>query len=59
MFSSDNLKLPLRPNSFDCVISIAVVHHFSTPALRIAAIREMIRVLRIGGQMLIYGNIYF
>ena len=39
---------------FDSVISIAVVHHFSTKNLRIGAISEMHRILRIGGKVLIY-----
>jgi len=45
--------LPLRSNSFDRAISIAVVHHFSTPSLRIQAIEEFYRILRVGGQVLI------
>lgn len=31
LFTADSLKLPLRDRSFDYVISIAVIHHFSTP----------------------------
>lgn len=30
VFSADSLRLPLRPNSMDAAISIAVIHHFST-----------------------------
>jgi len=36
------------------VISIAVIHHFSTDSLRIQAIEEIYRILRIGGKALIY-----
>ena len=35
LFSADCLKLPMRDSCVDYVISIAVVHHFSTPQLRI------------------------
>ncbi|CAB0002066.1 unnamed protein product [Nesidiocoris tenuis] len=34
--------------SFDAVLSIAVVHHFATTERRICAIKELARVLRIG-----------
>lgn len=29
VFSADSLRLPLKSGSFDAVISIAVIHHFS------------------------------
>ena len=48
------LKMPFKDNSFDAVLSIAVIHHLSTEYRRIQAIREMTRVLKIGGKMLIY-----
>ena len=53
-FVADSLMLPLRSGSVDCIISIAVVHHFSTDSLRIQAISEFHRVLRTGGRCLIY-----
>ncbi len=31
VFTADSLYLPVRTGSFDYVISIAVIHHFSTP----------------------------
>ena len=34
-FVADSLILPIRSNSVDYVISIAVIHHFSTDSLRI------------------------
>lgn len=34
-FVADSLHLPIRSNSVDGVISIAVVHHFSTEMLRV------------------------
>ncbi|KAH7822015.1 putative tRNA methyltransferase Trm9 [Monocercomonoides exilis] len=49
-----NIHLPYKSNSMDGFISIAVIHHFSTPRRRKAAIREMIRILRRGGRGLIF-----
>jgi ubiquinone/menaquinone biosynthesis C-methylase UbiE len=54
LFHCDSLSLPVRSNLFDSVISIAVIHHFSTPTLRVKAIEEMWRILRVGGRVLIY-----
>ncbi|XP_010993997.1 probable tRNA methyltransferase 9B isoform X1 [Camelus dromedarius] len=50
----DNLNLPFRDRGFDAVISIGVIHHFSTKERRIRAIKEMARVLVPGGQLMIY-----
>jgi SAM-dependent methyltransferase len=44
----------MRSGVFDSVISIAVIHHFSTKTLRIEAIKEMHRILKVGGKVLIY-----
>lgn len=49
----DNLRLPFRDESFDAVLSVAVIHHFATTERRVAAIQELTRVLRIGGRLLI------
>jgi ubiquinone/menaquinone biosynthesis C-methylase UbiE len=54
VFSADSLRLPMRNECVDYVISIAVVHHFSTPQLRIQAITEMKRIIRPNGIILIY-----
>lgn len=54
LFVADSLKLPVRNSSVDYVISIAVIHHFSTPEMRIHAINELIRILRVNGEALIY-----
>ncbi|KAG4302322.1 hypothetical protein PCANB_001428 [Pneumocystis canis] len=48
----DALSLPIRP-IFDFCLSIAVIHHFATNARRIAALRELLAVLRPGGVALI------
>ncbi|KAK0098149.1 hypothetical protein PV326_010848 [Microctonus aethiopoides] len=49
----DNLALPFRDESFDAVLSIAVVHHFATTERRVNALKELARVLRIGGKLVI------
>lgn len=49
----DNLELPFRDESFDAVLSLAVIHHFATTERRVSAIRELARVLRIGGRIII------
>lgn len=54
LFTADSLKLPFRSNVFDSAISIAVIHHFSNPDLRIQALSELIRILRVGGTLLVY-----
>ncbi|XP_056229182.1 alkylated DNA repair protein alkB homolog 8 [Seriola aureovittata] len=53
-FVSDALSVPLRTASCDACISIAVIHHFSTQERRLAAVRELVRLLRPGGRALIY-----
>lgn len=49
----DGLFLPFRSACFDAVISIAVVHHLSTNALRRRFLQQLVRVLRPGGSALI------
>uniref|UniRef100_UPI0037E70F68 alkylated DNA repair protein alkB homolog 8 n=1 Tax=Semicossyphus pulcher TaxID=241346 RepID=UPI0037E70F68 len=53
-FVSDALSVPLRTASCDGCISIAVIHHFSTQERRLAAVRELVRLLKPGGRALIY-----
>ncbi|KFV73056.1 Alkylated DNA repair protein alkB 8, partial [Dryobates pubescens] len=53
-FVCDALSVPIRSASCDACISIAVIHHFSTAERRLAAIRELVRLLRPGGAALIY-----
>ena len=48
------LALPYGSARFDAVISIAMLHHLSTPCRREQALAEMLRVLRPGGKMLVY-----
>ncbi|XP_036940988.1 alkylated DNA repair protein alkB homolog 8 isoform X2 [Acanthopagrus latus] len=53
-FVSDALSVPLRSATCDACISIAVIHHFSTQERRLAAVRELVRLLKPGGRALIY-----
>ncbi|XP_061074091.1 probable tRNA methyltransferase 9B [Conger conger] len=50
----DGLRLPYRHGCFDAVLSIAVIHHLSTKERRVRALREMARVLRVGGRLMVY-----
>lgn len=43
---ADGLVLPFREGSADFVICIAVIHHLSTKARRIDAIRQLLRCIR-------------
>lgn len=49
----DNLELPFRDQSFDAVLSTSVIHHFATVERRISAIRELARILKVGGKIVI------
>ncbi|GAB6020061.1 hypothetical protein CHUAL_002800 [Chamberlinius hualienensis] len=49
----DILALPFRDESFDAAISISVIHHLATTERRVEAIKELARVLRIGGRLVI------
>jgi ubiquinone/menaquinone biosynthesis C-methylase UbiE len=50
----DALNLPFTDKFADAVISIAVVHHFTTEERRQKAIQEMIRIAKPNGKILIY-----
>ena len=43
---ADNLYLPHPPSSFDFAISIAVIHHLSTPERRVEAVKIVLEMLR-------------
>ena len=51
---ADSASVPLRDNSLDHAISIAVIHHFASDERRKSAINELIRIVRPGGRILIY-----
>ncbi|KAJ5164727.1 Methyltransferase type 11 [Penicillium coprophilum] len=48
---ADILDLPHRDASFDFAISIAVVHHLSTPTRRVQAVAEIMRTVKRGSEM--------
>jgi len=50
----DALAVPIRSNSIDAVLCVAVIHHFPTEEMRLQAVRESLRVLKPGGLALIY-----
>ena len=47
------LDVPFESDTFDNIISIAVIHHLSTEGNRIKAIRELLRVIKKKGRILI------
>ncbi|SMR47580.1 unnamed protein product [Zymoseptoria tritici ST99CH_3D1] len=51
---ADILTLPHALHSFDFAISIAVVHHLSTPERRVEAVKSVLETLKPGGQALVY-----
>lgn len=50
----DNLNLPFDNCCADAVLSIAVIHHFSTEQRRLKALSELFRILKVNGRILIY-----
>lgn len=50
---ADNLRLPLRPGCFDRVLSIAVIHHFSSHRRRVRAMASLLQLLRPSGRLLV------
>jgi len=53
VIQGDILQLPYENNTFDYIICIAVVHHLDSEEKRISAIKEMVRVLKPNGKLLI------
>jgi ubiquinone/menaquinone biosynthesis C-methylase UbiE len=45
--------IPFEDNTFDAIMSIAVIHHIDTFAYRVRAFEEIIRVCKPGGKVLI------
>lgn len=48
------LELPFRERSVDACIFIAVLHHLATERRRLDALRNVVRMLKSGGQCLVY-----
>ena len=53
VYLSDMTNLPFENNYFDAIISIASFHHLSTTERRIECLKEMHRVLKSGGKILL------
>ncbi|KAI8634138.1 S-adenosyl-L-methionine-dependent methyltransferase [Xylariaceae sp. FL1651] len=51
---ADSLALPFRRGCADFVLCIAVIHHMSTRARRVDALRKLLECLREKGQVLVY-----
>ncbi|RWS16247.1 tRNA methyltransferase-like protein [Dinothrombium tinctorium] len=49
----DLIYLPIKDEFFDGVICCGVLHHLSTTERRIRALKEMCRILKIGGKLMI------
>ncbi|KAL8450839.1 hypothetical protein Emed_002296 [Eimeria media] len=54
LLQADCLAIPLRDGVADGVICIAVLHHLATESRRLRALRELGRITRPGGRILIY-----
>ncbi|XP_055971075.1 alkylated DNA repair protein alkB homolog 8 [Sorex fumeus] len=52
-FVCDALAVPIRSGSCDACISIAVIHHLATAERRVAALQELVRLLRPRGTALV------
>ena len=51
--NANNCSIPIKDNSFDSSISIAVIHHLSTETLRVQAINEILRITKPNGLIMI------
>jgi SAM-dependent methyltransferase len=49
ILQANGLHLPYKSETFDAVISVAVMHHLSTPEARSKFLQEAIRILRPNG----------
>ena len=50
---ADAMRLPYRPGSCDAALCIAVLHHISTPARRVALLEQLAAALAPGGRALV------
>ena len=51
---ANNLNLPFHSSTMDAVISVGVLHHFASFERRLKSVKELARILKPGGQLLIY-----
>ncbi|EAX95717.1 hypothetical protein TVAG_123080 [Trichomonas vaginalis G3] len=49
VFCADALKLPVKSDYFDNAICIAVIHHFASEERRIQCMKEICRIIKVGG----------
>lgn len=49
----DALSLPFKEDAFDCVLYVRALHHIPTKELRISSLKEVKRVLKKDGKILI------
>lgn len=56
---ADGLDTGFKSNAFDFCISIAVIHHFSSAERREMAIRELLRITKPKGKILIFVWVLF
>ena len=49
----NSIMIPLRSNSADYVLNIAVLHHLSSEERRLCVVQELIRILKPGGKLMI------
>lgn len=52
-FIANNLTIPIKSNSIDNLLSIAVIHHLSTYERRLQCLQELVRILKPNGRLLI------
>ena len=51
--AADITRMPFRSNTFDGLVCIAVLHHVATKRRRVAAFRELARILSPGGRLFV------
>ena len=49
----DCQQLRWQAGEFDCIICVALMHHLSSEERRLQALREILRVLRVGGELMV------
>eukprot|EP00210_Caulerpa_lentillifera_P001893 g1821.t1 len=53
VMQADGLQLPIRTNTMDAGLCIAVLHHISSVERRLMILKELVRVLQPGGRALV------
>ncbi|OHT06150.1 hypothetical protein TRFO_25945 [Tritrichomonas foetus] len=49
IFCATALEIPVKDQTFDHVICIAVIHHFASEERRVQCLKEICRIIKIGG----------